>query len=142
MEKRTLEERYQDFKWEVLGDSVDEDWQGLWEPLWYAKTIFPQLSQLERERLAERALRELFDDGLILFFPRAGKWPHGELEERLIKLQSKPRFAGACWRTFPLGDSSIWFGGTEAGERAVRDHRPGTSTPLWKTCSLDSGSGR
>ena len=131
MENKTLEERYQDFKWEVLGDAVDEDWQGLWEPLWYAKTAFPELSQSERERFAERALTELFEAGFIFFFRRGGKWPHDESQQQLEKPEVNDAIGGTSWRRFPLGDSSIWFGGTKAGEAAVRDHWPGTSTPSW-----------
>src|SRR5260370_40054959 len=124
-----LEERFQHFKWEVLGDAVDEDWQGLWEPLWYAKTLLPELAQAERERLAERALGELFDEGLIFFFRRGANWPHDARQEPLDKLVVEAAISGASWRTYPLGDSSVWFGGTEAGERAVREDWPGTSTP-------------
>lgn len=32
--------RYERFRWEVLGDSVDEDWQFLWEPLFWLEQSF------------------------------------------------------------------------------------------------------
>jgi hypothetical protein len=58
------DESYQRFKWDVAADAAFEDEQGLWEPLWHANSLYPELDQGQREKLAERALRELFADGL------------------------------------------------------------------------------
>ena len=69
------DDSYQRFKWEVAAIAAFEDEQGLWEPLWYANSLYPERQQDEREKLAERALRELFADGLIVSIaslPRGG----------------------------------------------------------------------
>jgi hypothetical protein len=121
----TSNDEYLAYKWEVLGDAVDEDWQGLWEPLWWARTRFPDLSPTEREALAERVLRELLSEGLI-HFVSAGPWPGHRLRDT-VPLDSSAAvsaISGTSWRTLPLEDASIWFGGTEAGERAVRTRWP------------------
>lgn len=128
-----LEERYQKFKWEVLGDSVDEDWQGLWEPLFWARTVFADLTEAERQSLAEAALRELFAEGLIFFF----RGRDGVEQEVLDKAIVEDAIAGPTWRTVPIDASTdIWFGGTEEGERAVRAHWAGTTTPGFRAEQL------
>jgi hypothetical protein len=111
------DEHYQRFKWAVLSDAVYEDDQGLWEPLWYANSLFPELEPAEREELAERALRELFGAGLIAFF-RIG----GASREKLDPQAVDAAITGSSWRPVPPEDTSIWFGGTEAGKSAVREH--------------------
>ena len=70
-------DEFEAFKWSVLGDAVWDDYQGLWEPLWWLRggRIEGQ-SELERQAFAERALRELHSDGLIYFLPRPGGLRH------------------------------------------------------------------
>jgi hypothetical protein len=91
---------------------------------------FPELTQLERERLAEGALRELFAEGLIFSFRLDRRPPdHTWTPTPLDELTVDAAIAGTSWRTDPPGDTSIWLGGTQAGERAVREHWPGTTMP-------------
>lgn len=61
---------FEAFKWNTLGDAVFEDYQGLWEPLWRLRGggIIEGQSEPDRQTSAERALRELYADGLIYFF--------------------------------------------------------------------------
>lgn len=112
---------YDAYRWEVLGAAVDEDWQGLWEPLWWARTRFPDWAQAELEALAERVLHELLSEGLICFVSM-GPWPGNRLSDAvaLEPAAADAAISGTSWRTLPIQDGSIWFGGAEAGVRTVR----------------------
>ena len=61
---------FERFKWMILADAVAENVQHLWEPLWQLRGSYeiPGLSETERQEVAERALRELYADGLICLF--------------------------------------------------------------------------
>jgi hypothetical protein len=134
------EARYEDFRWEVLGDSVDEPWQGIWEPLFLARTVFSDLPELPRQQVAERALRELLDARLIAFFTtRPAESPEDAVARgvSLLDRDAAEREIGSSgWRTVPLGASDTWFGGTAEGERVVRQHWPGTTTPQFRSEAL------
>jgi len=131
------EGRYEEFKWEILGDAVDEDWQGLWEPLLWARTALPDLSEAERQAMAERALRELFADKLVFFFKADSEFFEGTKSPELLdQAEVDAAIASASWRSVPLGEASIWFGGTASREREVRAHWPGTSTPELRADAL------
>jgi hypothetical protein len=64
------EYNYERFKWTILADAATEGVQHLWEPLWSLRGSYeiPGLSEAERQRVAERALREMYSDDLINFF--------------------------------------------------------------------------
>ena len=64
MDERALEE----FKWEILDDAALEDFQMTFEPVGLLRAKFPEMDEAERQRIAERVLRELCADGLIYFF--------------------------------------------------------------------------
>ena len=131
------QDRYEAFKWEILGDAVDEDWQGLWEPLFWARTVFADLSEAERQTMAERALKELFADKLIFFFKAKSEFFQGTKPPELLdRATVDAAIAGESWRSVPLGEGSIWFGGTASGEREVRAHWPGTSTPAFRADAM------
>jgi hypothetical protein len=116
------EESYQRFKWEVAADAAFEHEQGLWEPLWLANTLYPELHQNEREKLAERALRELFAEGLIVFHRKGGTWPAFDGTQQVLDGQAvEAAIAGSSWRSVPPEDTTIWFEGTEAGNTSVRE---------------------
>src|SRR5262245_38257753 len=69
MGEKASEESFQHFKRTILYDAAFEDWQGMWEPLWWLRgggRIEGQ-SEADRQAFAERALRELYADGLIFF---------------------------------------------------------------------------
>jgi hypothetical protein len=118
------------FKWNCLGDAVFEDWQAVWEPLWELRgsgAIAGQ-SELDRQVFAERALRELYRDGLIYFFrvsPSAGINVSGDAESlRLTSDEVDAALAADWWRRqhdFPSEHPDIWWGPTPAGEAAAND---------------------
>lgn len=121
------------FKWDILGDAVFEDVQGLWEPLWWLRGdgSIEGLSELDRQASAERALRELYADGLIYFFRVPP--PHDINESadntalRLTPSESDEALRGDWWRGrdgLPDDHPSIWFGATPAGESACENPPP------------------
>lgn len=117
------DESNQHFKWEIAADAAFEDEQGLWEPLWYANSLYPECQPDEREKLAERALRELFAEGLITFYRIGGNWPGFEDSRQVLDWQAvEAAIAGMSWRSVPPADTTIWFEGTEAGKTAVRQY--------------------
>jgi hypothetical protein len=92
------------FKWEIFGDAAFEDIQGLWEPLWVLRGHLkqPGMQEPERQRLAERALRELHSDGLIYFFrASAHSNPSDAADDpacRLTSQEFETALAGDWWR--------------------------------------------
>lgn len=120
---------YEKFKWNVLGDAVWEDYQGLWEPLFWLRGggAIDGLSEADRQALAERALRELHGDGLIYFFrvpPPHDINASGEDEsQRLTAQEVEETLSGSWWRGGGLPDDhpNIWFGPTAKGEAACED---------------------
>jgi hypothetical protein len=117
-----IEERYQGFKREVLSMAALEDEQGIWEPLWYANSELTDIPEARRIELAERALTELYDGGLIRF-SRHGPWlpdgvdaDPGPLNEPTVRAA----IASTSWRSLPISDGSIWFEATDSGEEVAR----------------------
>jgi hypothetical protein len=122
---------FERFKWTVLFDLVFEDYQGLWEPLWWLRGS-RDAGQSEDERLAwaERAIRELHRDGLIYFFRVP---PSGEINEsgvdpnlRLSEVELDATVGSDWWRAplgqnLPAGHPNIWIGPTPEGEAAAND---------------------
>ena len=99
-----------------------EDEQGIWEPLWYANGEMADIPEARRQELAERALTELYDGGLIRF-SRHGPWlpdgldgDPGPLDEPTVRAA----IASTTWRSLPLSDASIWFEATVSGEEVAR----------------------
>jgi len=103
----------------------------LYEPLGWARTQFPDWPDDERQALAERTLRELFDGDLIFFF-RVGRWGDdvnraGDDERmRLSPKEVDAVISGADWRTVPLGPAgaNVWFGPTRKGEETFANLPP------------------
>lgn len=131
---------YEQFKWNILGDAVFEDWQGLWEPLWALRGDYAieGLSEPQRQALAERALRELYAEGLIYFF-RVPPWAevNASAENESLRVTSErvdEALRGDWWRGrkgLPEDHPSIWWGPTEAGERACQNP-PAHIRDLWR----------
>ena len=113
------------FKQDMLGDAAFEDWQGVWEPLWWLRgggAIAGQ-SEAERQAAAERALRELHAEGLIYFVQAS--WPGADLADKapLTSEAVDEALRGDWWRgdgALPAGVEPVWFGATAAGEAACR----------------------
>jgi len=60
MSEGASEESFQEFKTEILDNGAFEDWQGLWEPLWWLRgggRIEGQ-SESERQAFAEGHVRQ------------------------------------------------------------------------------------
>jgi hypothetical protein len=128
------------FKWNILGDAVFEDYQGLWEPLWWLRGggAIEGQSEVERQRFAERTLRELHDEGLIYFFrvpPPHDINASGEDESlRLTPEEVDETLRGNWWRGtdgVPQDHPGIWFGPTVAGEAAC-ENPPERIRRLWR----------
>ena len=116
-------ERYEAFKWEVLADAAMEDWQGLWEPVAWARTVLRDLLEVDRIDAAERAMRDLFAAGLI-FFVDQGSFPGQPWQDRILSSAAvDAAISSPAWRSMPLTEEiSVWFAGTETGEAAVLGH--------------------
>ena len=123
------ESRFEGFTREILAQASSEDRQGLWEPVWWLRGGGAIAGQTEADRhaFAERALRELQDEGSIFFFrlrpgadinasaldPRARLTPN-EIDAALRS--SWWREAGGLDTAAPL----VWWGPTSRGETASR----------------------
>jgi hypothetical protein len=111
-------------KREVLSDLVHEDHQGLWEPLWSLRG--DDRTEPERQALAERVLRELFEDGLVYFFrvppPYTQVKEAGEDETlRSTAQEVHETLRGDRWRgrdgiQVRDGEPTVWFGATPKAE--------------------------
>src|SRR5215210_170214 len=135
---------FEAFKWNMLGDAVFEDWQGLWEPLWWLRGggAIDGQSEADRQAFAERALRELYADGLIYFF-RVPAW--GDINAsgedarlRLTAAQVDATLAAAWWRGvdgLPAAHPNVWWGPTEPGESAA-NNPPDHIRSLWRLDAL------
>ena len=134
---------YERFKWDVLADLVWEDYQGIWEPLWWLRgggRISGQ-SEAERHVYAERLLRELYSAGLIYFFlvnAEAGGINTSAVDPACVLAPTDVDDAiGADWwrHDGPLPDDDakmIWIGPTPAGEAAAKD-APSQVITYWKS---------
>jgi hypothetical protein len=108
-------------KAEVLGDLVDEDYEGVWEPLWRLRN--DDRPEPERQRIAEQVLRDLFAEGLIYFFrvppPYTGMNDAAENESaRLTPERVEELLRASWWRgregigDLPDDEPTIWMGST------------------------------
>jgi len=127
------------FKCEILDDAVFEDVQGVWEPLWLLRGsgAIEGQSESQRQDFAERALRQLYDEGLIYFF-RVPPWGDigGSADNEDLRLDSEAvheTLASGWWRG-ELGRDhpNIWWGPTAAGEAAA-NAPPEQIRALWES---------
>lgn len=116
---------FQSFKRQILRRAATEDWQGLWEPLWWLRgggAIAGQ-TEADRQAFAGRALRELHAEGLVFFF-RLG---HGadinasaaDPASRLTPREFDDALRSHWWRGLDGLDPSapqVWWGPTARGE--------------------------
>jgi hypothetical protein len=94
------ERDFGEFKWELLASGM-EDIQGVYEAWWYANTWYPNRPLSERLNMAERALRELLAEGLIILIgsrddPEESEIPRARHDHVL-----------RAWDTWTLGSPGI-----------------------------------
>ena len=115
-------------KWELLGDAAFEGSQMLWEPFADASNWLTRDSPAEHERLAEQALRELHQEGLIRFFrledgdleaaeaDASQRLPDAEVDEVLAR-RGRQQSGDA---ELPL----VWWYTTPKGQQLAEDPPP------------------
>lgn len=118
---------FERFKREILARTASEDWQGLWEPLWWLRgggAIAGQ-TEADRQAFAERALRELHDEGLIFFFRvRQGADINASALDPALRLtpdELDGALGSSWWREAGGLDAAaplVWWGPTSRGEAA------------------------
>jgi hypothetical protein len=111
-----------DFAWDVLADTVEEDGQMLYEPLVAARSALPDSTDGERQALVERTLHALVGAGLIAVFREREDDQPAPLDDAELDAV----LAGRGWRTVPPGPdgSSIWLRATPAGVQALDEEAP------------------
>lgn len=115
-------------KWNLLDDAAFEDGYMLWEAFAEAVAILEGYSARDQEELCERALRELYADGLIYFLRANGdvdaaasdparRLAHDEVDEVL---------AHPAWRegSGAIEISHVSCGTTPKGQRLAEDPPP------------------
>jgi hypothetical protein len=124
----TTNGRFDVFKWDILHDVVFEDLQGLWEPLWWLRGggAIEGQSEEQRQEFAERALRQLYHEGLIFFFRARGADLAASAEDHDLRLdpdQVNDALSARWWRgrQLPADHPNIWWGPTPAGEAAANN---------------------
>jgi hypothetical protein len=98
---------------EVLDLGID-DYYGLYEVVWMFRTLFPDKQEQELETMAQNAVRDLLQMGLIQLYYYDGRSNSNliaseEIEEVLSKAQS--------WQPSALGTTGVWYAATEKGEQ-------------------------
>lgn len=118
--------RVEPLKRQILDEAVREDWWRLWEPLEAARSLHPDLGESERKALAELALRELYDDGLVCFYDDPSGTADVEHLRTLSREAVDAALAGDGWRRSPPAEDvrGIWIGATEQGERYSSGETP------------------
>jgi hypothetical protein len=119
------DEAFDKFKMEILDAAVYEDWQGVWEPLWWLRGggVVAGQSERERQAWAERALRELYAEGLIFFFPVSDRGDVNEAAESGVRLSENEVDAtlrSDWWRGDILIGVTVWWGSTKAGGAHIK----------------------
>jgi hypothetical protein len=90
---------------------------GVYEAWWLANRLFPEWTLSERLAIAERAIRELLAQGLIVLIrdesdPRGSEIPHSETEEILRRFDT--------WEVAYEG-IKVHFTTTGAGDKLVNE---------------------
>ena len=91
---------------------------GLWEPLWTLKAWWePKADKRKWEAVAEQALRELHEAGLIALYrmPWASQSPEDAVPVPDGEVDVELR--ASWWRELPLPSGDVWITATEDAER-------------------------
>jgi hypothetical protein len=104
---------FERFKWTVL-DHADFGNAGIAYP--YVRRAYPEASPREHDQLIQRALLELFDEGLISFW--WGGWDDGSDAHRPRRPATRDEAEAelALPGDAPPRETTIWFMETEAGK--------------------------
>jgi len=98
-------------EWEILSMAT-EDWFPLWNILQTVRSVFPDVSEEETREVAERAVTNLLDQGLIQFC-----YDYSDAET-LDQLESRIALAAASsWELPAESLRQVCYAATEAGER-------------------------
>jgi hypothetical protein len=104
------EGEFRRFKQLLYGEAVS-DWLGVYEAWWTANSYFPDLSLSERLRLAEQAMTELIEAGLVELY--RGTW-NERPGEAIASEESGPILREwSTWVIAPDASSVIWTGGDQ-----------------------------
>jgi hypothetical protein len=92
-------------------------------------------SEVDRQRFAERVLRQLHDEGLIYFFRVPPPYDINAAGEdsklRLTPEEIDEALRGDCWRRsegLPEHNPGVWFGPTPTGEAHARIRQRGSES--------------
>lgn len=108
---------------EVMSELVYEDDLGLWEPYWQVRTWMDR-AKGERveddEAIAEQALRDLHNQGLIFLYRVASPEHPPDRPEPLPSSEARGEIAAAWWRRLPPEPGDVWISATPDGERSAK----------------------
>jgi hypothetical protein len=99
-----------------------EDWTGLWEPLWYLKTVAPELEPEASEKLVESALWSLYSRGDIEFC-EAEQWPDSSRAQIVTfdDVRVRATIDSRWWRERRVSRTEAWFA---ASKPRIEAHPP------------------
>jgi hypothetical protein len=110
-----VDDRYSAMRKEILVCAA-EDLTGVWEAWFQANATFPELPISERVALAERALRDLYGDGLITFY--RGTWAENDQQEIAGEDAAAALREYDAWVP-PNNRPTVFFLATSAGSSAA-----------------------
>jgi hypothetical protein len=108
-------DEYRRFKRLLYGDAVS-DWVGVYEAWWTANAEFPDLSLSQRLHVAEKAVAELIEAGLIRL--HRGTWDERPGEAIPREEYDAVLREWATWVIPPDTRSVIWASGDEPADWA------------------------
>jgi hypothetical protein len=102
-EREAIERLKEDTLDELNGDDV-----GLWEPLWTLNGWYPDEDKRSREAVAEKALRELYEAGLIALYRIPWATPDEGAKVPVPGSEVDSELRASWWREVPLPSGDVW----------------------------------
>lgn len=90
---------------------------GVWEPLWSLNGWYQEVERKEREALAEQALRELSEAGIIALYRRPWATQNEPDRVPLLADEVETELRASWWREIPLPSGDVWITATEQAAR-------------------------